>query len=517
MIDSTSARSLVLLVLFGAAIQIPFLGQAFHIDDNLYLMVAGNRAVHPWFPLDLPTYFEGLRAEDFGAHSHPLLLSSFLLTPALSTSNPELAAHLIYLPFYLLLIISSYLLACRLVRSPIVAAVLCAISPVVFVSSHTVMLDLPYTALVYGSLALALAEGEKSGQDGHSGLREVCLWLAPGLLLGLACMFAYQALFYAPVICLAARRRNPLRAVEIWAPSLLFLVAYLLANTVHFGRFAQGDLAGFLAQVPPAGGGFKWRITHALLALLAAVVVPPVWLSWFLQARKGWRDSSIVVRCLVFAILINSVCVLALHHVSAVRYWLPAAPALCILSVAALEAVNPKPLRVASLALVLALTALVSAGLAQADAAWAQFYRSVPERLILTQPVRKVWFTGEWGFRWYLERAGARPLGRADNRAQPGDLLVRPRLASPYRTVYDEANALELIQTIPYRPNTPFRLLDFDSHAGFYSFGWGVLPYSLTFDSGPLELIAVYRVTRRVPAPEHEPTFWEWNRPASGR
>ncbi len=90
-----------------------------------------------------------------------------------------------------------------------------------------------------------------------------------------------------------------------------------------------------------------------------------------------------------------------------------------------------------------------------------------------------------------LQAAGAEVLGRADGRAKPGDIVIRPRIASPYRTLYDiSPTGLELLETVTFRPDTAVRLPDFDSHAGFYSSGWGLLPYSLDFERRPLELIA---------------------------
>jgi len=500
----------LLLVLFAALVQTPFLNQAFHIDDNIYLIVAANRGANPWFPIDLSTYFEGLRVEHFGGHSHPLLFSSLLLSPALASAHPEVIAHLTYLPFYLLLVVSVYILARRLGQFAFFAAILCALSPVVFVSSHTVMLDLPFTALIYGSLVLALVAGDRALACDSSTWAELLL-LGVGLLLGAACMFAYQAVFYLPVILLAARR-NPFRAVALWAPSVLLLGSYLAGTSIHFGRFAWWDLPKFVSQAP-SGPGLALKITHAVLGLFGAVVVPPVWLIWFWPKRRRWHDSDRVVRCLVLIILIDLLCVVAVHHVSTVRYWLPATPALCVLSAAALSDLRPRRLRFPALALTLVVTALISVGLAHADLAWADFYRSIPGRLAKGPTGRVTWFTGEWGFRWYLERAGAVALGRSDNRPEPGDLIVRPRLASPYKTIFDEAGALEIVQTISYQPSTPVRLIDSQSKAGFYSFGWGVWPYSLAFNSDPLELVAVYRVTRSLPAPATQPTIWEWNQP----
>src|SRR5262249_20808760 len=45
---------------------------------------------------------------------------------------------------------------------------------------------------------------------------------------------------------------------------------------------------------------------------------------------------------------------------------------------------------------------------------------AIPER------GRTVWYAGHWGFQFYSERAGMRPLVPGASRAEPGDYLVLP-------------------------------------------------------------------------------------------
>jgi hypothetical protein len=79
-----------------------------------------------------------------------------------------------------------------------------------------------------------------------------------------------------------------------------------------------------------------------------------------------------------------------------------------------------------------------------ADYQFAGIYRRFSESLktLWPAPPGKLWFAGEWGLRAYLERMGGEELGRRDARAKPGDLLVIPRLATPYRTLYDKTLGL---------------------------------------------------------------------------
>jgi hypothetical protein len=82
----------------------------------------------------------------------------------------------------------------------------------------------------------------------------------------------------------------------------------------------------------------------------------------------------------------------------------------------------------------------VTSVLSFADFEFAAIYRDFAVTMSRSFPrqIKSLWFTGEWGFRAYLEQAGGRELGRRDGRAQPGDLLVVPTLATPYSTLYSD-------------------------------------------------------------------------------
>ncbi|HEY2934050.1 MAG TPA: hypothetical protein VGK99_20100 [Acidobacteriota bacterium] len=560
----------VSLLIFSVVVQIPFLQKAFHIDDNIYLMVAENLYTHSWFPQDLHTYFEGLRVESFISHEHPLLLSSVLLAPATAVSvRPELTAHVTYLIFFLLLVLSIFLL-CESSEIGWMAAALTAVSPVVFVSSHSLMSDLPYVALVYVALVLVVVSNR-----GFPGSTRSWMLLCAGLSCAAAAMFAYQAVFFVPVVYWAAcgglahnvrirlrfaafwtryvasksdaarrvstpenvqtrkarvaseprpdmtRRDHRAGQIWIWALPLTILFAYAAINSVYFGRFIWWDLFVFWHQQPVSAGGLWAKLTYSLLTLLGAITFPLAWV--VLLSRKTVESGPPAPpdrtnALLIALVVVTFFMILFVYHIGTARYLLPAAPAICIFMVSRMRAVvRHLARRIAWFAALFGLTAGVSFSLASADSEWAAFYRDAASVVSEYQHQgTKVWIAGEWGFRWYFRREGGIVLGRADNRPLRGDILIRPKLASPYLTAYDRfPNALELEKVIQYRPSLPVRLLDFDSHAGFYSSGWGLLPYSVNLSDKALEEILIYRVKKPVPAPAREPTYWDWNKPNS--
>jgi hypothetical protein len=127
------------------------------------------------------------------------------------------------------------------------------------------------------------------------------------------------------------------------------------------------------------------------------------------------------------------------------RYLLPALPPLALIVFRRLGAgIDAKSMIVVAN---FVLSASLSICLAVSDYQFAGIYRHFASSMkaLWPAPPAKVWFTGEWGLRAYLEPLGARELGRRDARAAPGDLLVVPNLATPYTTLYSDMLGLESI------------------------------------------------------------------------
>ncbi len=72
----------------------------------------------------------------------------------------------------------------------------------------------------------------------------------------------------------------------------------------------------------------------------------------------------------------------------------------------------------------------------------------------------------------------------------PGEVVVKSRLN--LGRPFDFDRSLESLELRTYRIRSPVRLLDLHAHAGFWSDGWGVLPF--WFSSENLDEISIYRV-----------------------
>jgi hypothetical protein len=219
------------------------------------------------------------------------------------------------------------------------------------------------------------------------------------------------------------------------------------------------------------------------------------------------REYSAGRRLLVLWYLGILVACLALFYAGSVRYVLLALPAVILVWVTRLEStVQEGYFRRNLLWAGLWITLAYSIPIAYADYRFAETYRRYTAELHQEYAAsgHRVWFTGEWGFRYYLEKSGARPIGRTQQGPQEGDIIIKPFVASPWVTLYDGAPYTVLLEQRIVQESWPIRILDFSSKAGFYSTGWGLLPFSWTSGEN-WEWFNVFRVERPFEGPIPEP------------
>src|SRR2546428_7407006 len=130
LLSQRTARDLVLLIALTFAIHLPFVEQAFHLDDVQYLDVARNVFRNPLFPLDLQSVFEGKHLT-LWAHSHPPL-NSYVIAALLLLTNrtpSERVLHGCFLVFPLLIAVAFYFLARQFMTKPLLATALLVTNP----------------------------------------------------------------------------------------------------------------------------------------------------------------------------------------------------------------------------------------------------------------------------------------------------------------------------------------------------------------------------------------------------
>jgi len=559
-------RPLAWLLVGLFLVQVPFaLLMPFHVDDPVFIHIARQIDHDPLLPMNHPVIFEGRVYLNHMSYSHPPLACYYLwLLEKLLPGHFELSAHLGFTVFFLLAAGALFFLFRFAGLPPLFGALLAAFAPALFVSSHTVMMDVPAFALGLSGAASALY----GLRDGRRGL----VWLGSALVgcAGLVSYVAAAHLLVPGVYAIASRRFwRHLPALAVPAGLLVggwLGVVFAATGQVPFVELGQ-MLGRYRAQergamdVRPVynlvalGGGFYfplallawgWRSLRGKMCLLAGFGLS-AWLAvrfseygygqqWILgilataglvllaeglclawQSGRGrgplppplgWTLGAWIVVFFVLGV--------TMFPHGAVRYqlWLTAPLGVALLgALAAAPAPAAGRARAARrwwLGILVAGQVALATTLSVADLDLARGLRRAAGEVFRLEAVRRVpgtvWVASDWGVRHYVLEEGGRTILRYDRRPQPGDYFVRPeRLAPTYPSGYDQSPWGEWVGDVAVRAGLPLRVLSHEARAGFYSSWWGLLPAWPAPRENPLDTLKVYRVVRTLPTdPERE-------------
>ena len=87
-----------------------------------------------------------------------------------------------------------------------------------------------------------------------------------------------------------------------------------------------------------------------------------------------------------------------------------------------------------------------------------------------------LWFLGHWGFQYYMEQGGAKAVDVLHTTLQPGDVLVIPENNDLSRIPLE---GFQLVQRLEFVPSQWLGIMSRAVGAGFYSSGFGPLPFAI--------------------------------------
>jgi len=548
-------RDLALLTLVVVGCALPFLSQPFHMDDNFYMDMARNARVHPLHPYDVPYDFGGLHLPDMASHSHPPFQTYFLAAIqrfAGEGEGREWIYHGVALIFPLLAAVAMYFIAARFVERPLWPSLCLAACPLVLVMEHTLMADMPTLAFWLAAVACFLWADELNRKSlyGASALMQFAAMFASYQAAALFPLLGWYQLRRRGRLSGWIAVLLPPAAMGTWlAVSSLHYHRMILLDTLGYVQsraagspamlgtklLALLEYQGWLIVFPffllyMYARGLKGRLLglSLLAALFLAQAVVPAYrpvdkaifaigltAGFFLMARigaacsdafLGGRPQQTGFDRLTTQFLslwyfgVAAYCLILFTEGSA-RYILPLVPPallfffrrLEITEVTEYRAESPPLLNsamVASGTLILSLT--WGMFLAQADFELARVYPRAAAAFARIYSGFDTYVTGEWGFRYYFGRTGAKPVPADVSSVRGGSLLVKPGLAVPYDVPADLASMAMPLANLSFDLKTPFRTMDTRVPAGFYSTGWGLIPFSISEMS--LETLEVRQV-----------------------
>jgi 4-amino-4-deoxy-L-arabinose transferase-like glycosyltransferase len=479
-VTRNGTRDRILCVALLLACLLPFADKPFHIDDPLFVWTARRILEAPldffgfslnWYGTVQPMH-EVMKNPPLAAYAHAAV--------AAVAGVGERALHLGALLPAALAVLGLYSLAERLCARPLLATLAGLFTPVFLTSATSLGAEVPMLAAWLWAIRLWLR-----GLDEERGA-----WLAAAALLcAVATLTKYFALGLLPLLAIytvARDRRFAPRLVWLLLP-VAILAAYQLATEAAYGRGLLFDAASYAASLRApadaaaarrvaeiaiglvfAGGAvtlllfftpFLWSVPGALACVAGASVAtltivllplpegpPPsalaaLWPQLALFALAGFQLVALGVRDLAARRDADSLLLgLALAGTLAfgsvfnwtvnVRSFVALAPVAGILVARGLERC-PQPLVSAGawrLRAALAAGAALALSVCFADwqLAWAarRGAELLADRHLSVSVARS--FVGHWGFQYYLQERGLRPLDLGTGRLAKGDLVLIP-------------------------------------------------------------------------------------------
>jgi 4-amino-4-deoxy-L-arabinose transferase-like glycosyltransferase len=526
------ARPEIWLVLLTCACLAPFAGKAFHIDDTLFLRAAEQIRKHP---LD----FYGFNINWFGdttpmidAFDNPPLTSYFIALVSLVGGWSELALHLAFLLPAIAAALGTYTLARNYCDRPGLAALAVVLTPLFLISGTTLMCDMLLLALWVWAVALF---------ENGLGRPSAAIFLSSGMLGGLAVLTKFTGLSLVPLLLVygGMKLRRPGWWLAAPLVPLLFAAGYEWLTYRLYGHGLLTYAATYTAKFRESTHGNSWENGVWGIAFMGGCFLTTLFYAPWLWSRRGllagvclagacvvvlpylarltkllWQPQgglnwAMFLQCAACAIAGIQILALALSDVwerrdatsvmlvlwilgvtafGAVINWtitarsfLPLAPALGILIARRSERNQGafSKLRPVWLAWPVFAAAVVGLILVKADYNLANSGRRAAQSLVKehSHPEKQLWFAGHWGFQYYMELYGAKPVDSRKPEMKSGDLVVYPNHGS--NIGIPDLTTMKHFSTLTYPAKLGVATMNPSVGAGFYAAVIGPLPFAI--------------------------------------
>jgi hypothetical protein len=498
------SRAVLILIAFVALIRLPFLDQAFQLDDYYYLKAANHALADPLHPHHARYVFLGIEF-DMRGHPHPPGNAWILaLLLALFGGAHEIPLHTAWMVFTAGAVWAAYAIAKRFCPENALDVTLLASSAPVFITAgNSFFTDLPFICFWTAAIAFGLDAGEKRSRA-----------LACAASLAIASAISYQAAVAIPVLALFWWRRGALsRLWWILSAPVLVIGGYQVFEGWTGGAMPVQVLSGHFRQFGLQRFEMKLKNAVALTAHLAWMASPVLVFAMLRGMRRAlWAvplaafgiglflDGSplfwLPFTCGAVVLLwvarapdlelklwfgIYFLAALVIFFAGAARYMLPAMLPLALLAGRSFSG-RPWLLRAATV-----LNLLLGLSLAWVSYEHWGAYRDLARQW---QPRDgRLWVNAEWGLREYTERQGARPLLRGAAIA-PADLLINSALAEQIGYSMAGADPVMVRQEL-IRPTLPLRMMGLGSRSSYETVGFGLRPIDIA--TSPVDVVTLTR------------------------
>lgn len=266
------------------------------------------------------------------------------------------------------------------------------------------------------------------------------------------------------------------RKKQIWDYAIIVVLFALFPLALAFSRVATWSIGLQMSLLLPAAGLLIYGMADRL--------------SKENKSRREW----IFLDLWLLGIMVYTGVVL--YH-AAVKYLLPAfLPITLVVASQARERFESAPVLLWFKVITVALTGVLGFFVATADYQFASAYEEFAKGPAAEElkDYKAGWFSGEFGWRYYMEQQGYRYLLAMDDRPQQGDIIMIPFMPGPSGLNENLAKRVELVEEKSLEANLPMRIINAQAGAGFYGHRWGILPYSIS--GSEVDHIFIYKVVR---------------------
>ena len=518
--------SILVVVLATVSILVPFIFRPFNMDEPLFLWSAFNIIKHPidfygfnlnWYGYEAPLYTT-MQNPPFNAYYIALVIRVF--------GSSEASLHIAFLVPAIGASLGAYFLAREFCTKPLTAALVSIATPAFLVPAITIMCDVMMLAFWVWAVFFWV-RGIKSN-------RSLFLFLS-AILIFFSTVSKYFGVCLIPLLFLYTLIQK--RRIGRWlfflviAASLILL--YEWATYLLYGRgllFQASSYASstrwsekekfpkLLIGLIFTGGGlisvlffspFLWSRRSIVIGFISFAVVTVILyfaadtsphLKYFKHAQQGLLFQLMLFATIGMAIIILVVADLRRNRDAAsvllffwvvgtfifaayinwtnnIRSILPIAPAFGILIVRRLDTrksdIQTISLKKFYYSLVAGLSLALLVSWADYTIASASKEAAVGISVKYAKQGHQIWFQGHWGFQYYMQRMGGKPLDEHLSGTVPGDFIVIPFNNCFLWPINDDQGTLvETIQLQPFK-----WLATMSLEAGFYSNIWGPVPY----------------------------------------
>jgi len=532
------SRELVWLTVTFLVMAAPFFFRPFHIDARAFILPHTHILGNPLSPYNFQVrYINGKDHLYFSNMPHPPLVPYLIaLVSYLSGSVSESILHSVFLCFPLVALTAMYFLSREFSPQPALATLLLILTPAFMTESGKVTSDMPGLALFLTTIAAYVQGSRKDPRFFYLSIFSANLLFITrysGFLV-LPILFLFSVLEKIPV------KKTTLRLSFFLISFLFWTVQNVIVHGVpHFMAVIWSNNM-FPVVMPPDG----LRILHGFIAMTSHISGSTLFLLLVPVFVLGRRLNAMLL-----AVSLGIACMVLRFHVpipelpyqflfilffgiglfyllliirnfplntdptgkktsvylflsgwfllvwifnnfilsfSCARYNLPLIPPLILLL---LNGVGSRKIFDRGIKVIIPLMALFSLVISRVDYDLASSYQRFCRRISAEAPYRRIWTTNLWGMSYYLPKYHPKTEYFDRGKINKGDLVVVSTLASFFSP---NQESLVPLQENVYFSALPIKLLDHRSHAGFYSNGWGPLPFS--FSRGEIERIKTYEV-----------------------